>query len=423
MSISSLTNRNDYVGNNSTDEYDYTFRILSASDLRVTVRDTDDIEDTLVLNTDYTVDGVGEEGGGTVTLTAGNLATGYALTIRRVRPLKQETDIRNQGPYFPETVEDAFDHTIMVAQQLQDQIDRCVKLQETDYDTETFLPVADERANQFLGFDANGVPIAAALTPDDVLVTPYMETVLDDTTASAARTTLGFSGAGGTAATANIEDLAVTTAKLAANAVTTAKITDLNVTTAKINDAAVTNAKLGLLAVGSGNIANGAVGATQLASDAVTTVKIADANVTKAKLVAVGQQVSSSSGAFTGTSASYADVTNLSVTITTSGRPVFLTLVHDGSGVSNTSYLGIQDTDASGTANFQILRDATTVSTHAVLSQAGSGAVVNGIPVGSVSHLDVVAAGTYTYKVQYRSQSGANGTVIVHHAKLVAFEL
>lgn len=48
-----------------------------------------------------------------------------------------------------------------------------------------------------------------------------------------------------------IQDLAVTTAKLAANAVTTAKILDANVTTAKILDANVTLAKMANLAANS----------------------------------------------------------------------------------------------------------------------------------------------------------------------------
>lgn len=131
MSISTQTSRVDYVGNGATDEYDYTFPIISDSDLRVSVRDDDDVETTLVLNTDYTVDGAGDEDGGSITLLDGNLTSGHVLTIRRVRQLKQLTDIRNQGEFFPETHEDAFDHLIMIDQQQQDELNRSVKLPET----------------------------------------------------------------------------------------------------------------------------------------------------------------------------------------------------------------------------------------------------------------------------------------------------
>jgi hypothetical protein len=96
------------------------------------------------------------------------------------------------------------------------------------------------------------------------------------------------------APTAGIENLAVTTGKLAANAVTTAKVdaaglaaaalaTD-SVITAKIQDLAVTTGKLAALSVTTAKIAADAVTATELASDAVVTASIVDASVTEAKL-------------------------------------------------------------------------------------------------------------------------------------------
>ena len=96
------------------------------------------------------------------------------------------------------------------------------------------------------------------------------------------------------APTAGIENLAVTTGKLAANAVTTAKVdasglaaaalaTD-SVITAKIQDLAVTTGKLAALSVTTAKIAADAVTADELASDAVVTASIVNANVTEAKL-------------------------------------------------------------------------------------------------------------------------------------------
>lgn len=131
MSLSTETSRNDYVGNGSTSVYSFTFRIFDEDDLVVTTRDTDNVEHTLTINTDYTVDGVGDEDGGSITLVAGNLTADYAITIRRVRDITQETDIRNQGEFFPETHEDTFDQLIMIDQQQQDEIDRSIKLPET----------------------------------------------------------------------------------------------------------------------------------------------------------------------------------------------------------------------------------------------------------------------------------------------------
>lgn len=155
MSIQSTTNRNDYIGNGATNVYPYSFRIFDSSDLRVTVRDTNGVETELTINTDYTVSGEGSLSGGSITLvgasqawlTSGDLTDDYVLTIRRVRPLTQETDIRTQGAFFAETHEDAFDHGIMVAQQQQDEISRSVRLPETiassDFDASLPSTVTD----------------------------------------------------------------------------------------------------------------------------------------------------------------------------------------------------------------------------------------------------------------------------------------
>lgn len=140
MTISSATSRNDYVGNGSVDTYSYNFQIFEDTDLVVIVKDTDDVETALTLTTHYTVSGAGDASGGSVSLVSGafdwlnatdDLKTDYTITIRRVLPLKQETDIRNQGDFYPEVHEDQFDRFISIDQQQQDDIDRSVKMPES----------------------------------------------------------------------------------------------------------------------------------------------------------------------------------------------------------------------------------------------------------------------------------------------------
>lgn len=141
MTISGQNNRNDYTGNGATATYSYGFKILSKTDLKVVKRDTSDVETVLTVDTDYTVSGVGASAGGSITLTAGNLPTNYKLTIRRLRPLTQGTDIRNQGAFYPEVHEDAFDDLTMKDQTQQVELDRTIKLPETVTGVSVNLPV------------------------------------------------------------------------------------------------------------------------------------------------------------------------------------------------------------------------------------------------------------------------------------------
>jgi hypothetical protein len=203
MSVSTTTVRNRYTGNGATSSYSFTFRIEEESDLLVTVRHpTTYAETTLTLTTDYTVSGEGEDAGGSITLvnssqawlTSGALTSGYIIVLRRNFDITNEASFKNQGAYYPERLDAAFDRATRISQQQQDQLTRALKAPETD-DTsglDLSLPCVTERASKFLAFDADGNPIAA----DGVTETPvsaFMETVLDDTTAAAAQTTLGIS--------------------------------------------------------------------------------------------------------------------------------------------------------------------------------------------------------------------------------------
>lgn len=133
MTIASETSRVTYTGTGSVSTYSYTFKIFNETHLKVSVRDTDNVETELVLNSDYTVDAatIGSPSGGSITLTAGSLASGYILIIRRYVPMTQATDIRNQGTFYAESHEDEFDLLVMADQRQQDELDRSLKLSET----------------------------------------------------------------------------------------------------------------------------------------------------------------------------------------------------------------------------------------------------------------------------------------------------
>jgi hypothetical protein len=141
MALSSTTARSSFTGAGTTATYAYGFRIFAQTDLLVIVKEiaTGD-ETTLTITTDYTVTGVGETSGGNVVLVdasqdwidgSGFLTDEYTLSIIRDPSLVQNTDIRNQGTFYPETHEDAFDYQMMAIQRHEDKLDRAVKLPET----------------------------------------------------------------------------------------------------------------------------------------------------------------------------------------------------------------------------------------------------------------------------------------------------
>lgn len=126
MTVSSTTNKSGpYLGNGSTVEFDYEFRILDPSHLTVIM--TQGGVDTIVSPSDYTVAGVGASGGGSLTFLVAPV-TGQSITIVRNAPFTQPTDLENQGAYYAETVEGALDLGVMRDQQLAEGLSRAVQI-------------------------------------------------------------------------------------------------------------------------------------------------------------------------------------------------------------------------------------------------------------------------------------------------------
>ncbi|OJF92058.1 hypothetical protein AX761_21705 [Rhizobium sp. 58] len=128
MTVASQTNRSGpYTGNGVTTVYDYDFKIDNAAHVQVIKADAAGVETILVLNTDYTVTGVGDAAGGTIVLAVA-LPALHTLTNLREVPFTQETDLENQGAYYAETVERSFDLAAMRDQQLAEKLGRAIRL-------------------------------------------------------------------------------------------------------------------------------------------------------------------------------------------------------------------------------------------------------------------------------------------------------
>lgn len=103
-----------------TGPYTFSFRIFDEDDLTVTALAVGGVDPvTLIVNTNYTVSGINDEDGGSITLIGGAQTTyaGYTLDIRSNTPLEQPTSIKNQGTFAPIVHEKAFDR---LSRQVQD---------------------------------------------------------------------------------------------------------------------------------------------------------------------------------------------------------------------------------------------------------------------------------------------------------------
>ncbi|MDC1096427.1 hypothetical protein OAS47_03835 [Pelagibacteraceae bacterium] len=158
MTISTTTIKNSYNGNASTSAFNYTFKISAESEMQVIIRSSTGSETVKSLSTHYTISNVGNAGGGAVTFTSGNIpASGETVILRRVTAQTQAMDLIDNDPMSADTIETAHDKAIAITQELQEQINRSLKLSRTNTMTSTEFTIdATNRAGKVLGFDTTG---------------------------------------------------------------------------------------------------------------------------------------------------------------------------------------------------------------------------------------------------------------------------
>jgi hypothetical protein len=164
MTVSSSTSRVQYNGNGSTTVFAYSFKIFDEDDLTVIVRSANGTETVKTITTHYTVSGVGNAGGGNVTMLTAP-ASGEALTILREQDLVQELDLVENDPFPSQSVEDALDKLTFMVQQHEETLGRAIKASRTNtISGSEFTISAANRANKVFAFDSSGnVSIAQEL--------------------------------------------------------------------------------------------------------------------------------------------------------------------------------------------------------------------------------------------------------------------
>ena len=152
MTVSNTTSRNQYTATSGQTVFPYTFKIFDKDDIVVIQEGV-----TLTEGTDYTVSGVGVDGGGNVTLTTG-ATSGEIVTIYLDMSLTRTTDYQTSGDFLAADVNNDFDRLWLAAQQNSEDLRRSLSFPVDDLTfVSSELPSAELRANKYLTFGSTGV--------------------------------------------------------------------------------------------------------------------------------------------------------------------------------------------------------------------------------------------------------------------------
>ena len=119
----------------------------------------------LKLNSDFTVTlnaNQDADPGGAITLLA-PLPAGFTLTATSAVPELQPMVLTNLGRFYPTVINDSADRAVILIQQLQEQVNRSIKVPLSESGTNVQLPPVQQRAGRLLGFASDGslVPMSA----------------------------------------------------------------------------------------------------------------------------------------------------------------------------------------------------------------------------------------------------------------------
>ncbi|MDJ0686776.1 MAG: phage tail protein, partial [Alphaproteobacteria bacterium] len=149
-----------FQGDGVSTTFDIKFYFLANEDLKFLLEREDG---TLEGVTPSQIVGAGDPNGGSFTLSTAPSPVERAGVFRDLS-LGQPTDVEAQEDIPPAAIQIALDRLAMVNIQQQDDIERAIRLSDSDEPGDFRIPVQAERANRYLAFDANGDPIARTIT-------------------------------------------------------------------------------------------------------------------------------------------------------------------------------------------------------------------------------------------------------------------
>lgn len=215
MSISSTSFKTTITTSASTGPFDIPFLLNNSSELQVIHLSTASVESTYS-STQFSVAGTFPSSTGTFSV----VSTGDVLTstlqsflAKRNVPDIQGVDLTPAGSLPAESIEEGIDNTVMITQQLGEQIARSLTLRPTS--TLTNLRIPDPSSGSYLSWStANTLQNTSALGTTAVSVSTFAEGLLDDTSASGMRDTIEAMGATATVTSNTVPVFNSTTGKV-----------------------------------------------------------------------------------------------------------------------------------------------------------------------------------------------------------------
>lgn len=197
MAVPAGVARTRNIGAGSPGPFAFNFVLYDGGDLRVVRTDTLGVDTLLTITTDYSVTIATDFSSATVTLTAPLAGSGVddgssqILTITRDPPVQQLTQWPRNDPFPSRTHERAADLAVMMIGRLNEQIGRSLLLPESSTITGLTLPNPDPLL--FLRWNATGDALENmnVSSPGVLVVSPFVQTLLDDVNAAAFRTSIG----------------------------------------------------------------------------------------------------------------------------------------------------------------------------------------------------------------------------------------
>ena len=136
MTITTQPSRNEYTASAGQTIFNYTFKIYTNSDLNVYITPAgQDANDATDITTAYTVSGLGDPNGGTITLNSGATLNDRVTIVSSI-PTDRTTDYQVNGDFIPDTVNNDVDRTVSLVKQVESLASRTVQFQESQQNAE-----------------------------------------------------------------------------------------------------------------------------------------------------------------------------------------------------------------------------------------------------------------------------------------------